>query len=274
MEKVQPVTVKPNIPLFGLKDKYSKYPGNRVMQIENLDISGWDDLSKGEKTVDGLQINGNGFAYVKNVVIDRDGRDQFLADELASVVGGADVIFHNCRFVGNGKGYLQGTGDDNFGELLKGQRVVFNRCIFENCSRRNPFIQVGQGYLINCLIKNWGRNFHEKSHGIRAGRFGQVTAVNCIFEQESFLTCIRRWHTLRDIFWQQFTSLRGMPGFMRGAYADPGGHVQVVNCHKNRWWIYLQNRTGKMDQDDVQLLKHQLEQEVPVSGEPDVTIEN
>lgn len=258
-----PLKVNPAVLQFGRTNKYSMYPGKSCMDISNLNISGWDDLSVDEKSLDGLQINGNGFVYVKNVVIDRDGRDPRLADELASVVNGGDVIFYNCRFKGSCKGYLQGTGDDNLGELLKGQRVMFNRCIFENNSRRNPFIQVGQGYLINCLIKNWGRNFHEKSHGIRAGSWGQVIAVNCIFEQESFLTCIKRWHTLRDIFWQQFDGLIGIPGFMRGAYADPGGHVQCVNCHKNRWWIHLENTFGKMDTTTMQLLKHQLEQEVP-----------
>lgn len=258
MANDDPIKVNLEAVQFGRKNKYSAYPGKRYIEIKDKVVLDWNDPSPEEASTDGIHISGNGFGYVKNLIISREGMDPYLADELASVVEGGDVIFHNCYFSGSGKGYLQGSGDSNYADLLKGQRVVFSECIFENCSRRNPFVQIGQGYLINCWIKNWGRNFHEKSFGIRAGKYGQVMAVNCIFEQEKFLTCLKRGTTLKDTFKQYFLPLFGVPGFMRGAYSDFGGHVRTINCYKNRWWIHLEHREGKMDQMEMITLKQKL----------------
>lgn len=257
-EVVEPISTNLAQLQFGRENKYSVYPGKCYIEVKNKIILDWNDPSPEEAATDGIHISGNGFGYMKNLIISREGMDPKLADELASVVEGGDVIFHNCYFSGSGKGYLQGSGDSNMADLLKGQRVIFSECIFENCSRRNPFVQIGQGYLINCWIKNWGRNFHEKSFGIRAGKLGQVMAVNCIFEQESFFTCLKRGHLLEDIFGQYLFPLPGMPGFMRGAYADNGGHVKCVNCYKNRPWIYLENSTGKMSYTEMFNLKAKL----------------
>lgn len=258
MTNDDPIKVNLEAVQFGRKNKYSAYPGKRYIEIKDKVVLDWNDPSPAEASTDGIHISGNGFGYVKNLIISREGMDPYLADELASVVEGGDVIFHNCYFSGSGKGYLQGSGDSNYADLLKGQRVVFSECIFENCSRRNPFVQIGQGYLINCWIKNWGRNFHEKSFGIRAGKYGQVMAVNCIFEQEGFLTCLKRGNLLKDTFKQYLLPLFGVPGFMRGAYSDIGGHVRTINCYKNRWWVHLEHREGKMDKLEMLTLKQKL----------------
>lgn len=249
----EPISVVVEIPTG---EKYQK--ANPTNNVEQLQISNWN----GDYT-DGIHLNGNDFFKISNCVIGRPGKDPASADELISGVNGADIIFYRCRFRDNGKGYLQGSGDNNSNELLAGQRSIFYECIFENNSRRNPFIQVGQGYLIKCLIKNWGRSFHQKSFGARAGKYGQLTIVNSIFEQESFLTCLKRGTTFKDIIDQYPLPLPGVPGFMRGAYADWGGHVITHNCHKNRWWIYLQNRTGKLSKDEATSLKNHLESVVP-----------
>lgn len=259
MEKTQPVVLKPNHLQFGRKNKYSVYPGKCIMEYTNKEITGWDNPEQ-----DGIQIDGNGFAYIKNVVISRKGMDPKQADELASVIHGGDVIFHHCRFADNGKGYLQGTGDSDLADLLQGQRVVFSECIFENNSRRNPFVQIGQGYLIRCLIKNWGKNYHEKSFGVRAGHYGQITISDTVFLQESLSTCLGRGHLFSDIFRQYFDSWFGIPGFARGAYADKGGHIQCFNCYTNRSWIKLENhRTPPMPKVDAAMLIDHLEQSVP-----------
>lgn len=255
LQYAKPVSLSSEV-LLG--NKYNHDSLSEHNKLANLIIRNWE----GDGT-DGIQLNGNDFYMVKNCVIHRNGSDPTSADESASGINGADVIFYRCRFRDNGKGYLQGTGETNDFDLLLGQRAIFYECIFENNSRRNPFIQVGQGYLIRCLVKNWGKCFHEKSFGARAGSCGQLLVVDSIFEQENFLTCLKRFHTLKDTFGQYLWPLFGVPGFMRGAYADIGGHVITRNCYKNRWWIYLQNRQGKMSYNKMFSLKTHLETNVP-----------
>ena len=233
------------------------YANNRVV-IKNKLISGWDDENQ-----DGIQVVGNGKVHIRNSVFDREGHDPSLADELVSGVDGADIVFYRCRFKNNGKGYLQGSGDSNDYDLAHIQRALFYECIFENCSRRSPFIQVGQGYMSRCWVRNWGQCFETKSYGSRAGDWGQLMISNTVFEQESFLTCLKRGRTLRDVFCQYLRPLFGIPGFMRGAYADVDGQIFTHNCYKNRWWIYLQNRHGVMSKGDALLLMAHLESVVP-----------
>lgn len=239
-----------------INDKYRR--SNNVTIIKEKLINGWDDPS-----VDGIQLVGSGLAHVRHCVVTRTGYNPVQADELASAVDGADVVFYRCRFMDNGKGYLQGTGDTPNRDLQKIQRSVFYECIFDGNSRRNPFIQIGQGYMSRCLIRNWGQRFHLKSFGARAGNWGQLLISNCIFEQESFLSCLKRGHLFWDTFGHYLFPLPGMPGFMRGAYAEGHGSVLTHECYKNRWWIYLQNRMGDMSKGNAMLLKAHLDEVVP-----------
>ncbi len=248
--------VNPHAHIHG---KYSTNPKSIYAEFTNFKIRHFEG-----KDTDGVTLKGPGFSYIQNAVIDREGCNPATADELISNIHGGDVIFYRCRFRDNGKGYLQGSGDATPAELLSGQRSIFYECIFDSNSRRNPFIQVGQGYMIRCLVKDWGMNFHEKSYGCRAGSYGQLMVINSVFMQPTLKDCLRRWHFLRDTFCQMYLwHHKFRPGFALGAFADPGGHVMCYNCYANRPWIYLENHRDPMDMNEALLLVDELEVNVP-----------
>lgn len=152
-------------------------------------------------------------------------------------------------------------GDDEKNDYSS-LKTLFYECIFENNSRRNPFIQYGQSRLYKCLIKNWGipETFFIKSHGLRAGKHAQVMATDCLFIQKGFFECLNKY-TITDIFHQDFPIL---PGFMKAAYANYGGQIKLYNCYKNRWWLYTKNHIGKyMNKNEAIELEKYLEKIVP-----------
>lgn len=240
-------------------DQYKSPKSEHV--IKDKDISNWE-IPEG----DGICIVGARRVHVANSVISRTGLDPKTADELASAVKGADVIWYRCRFKDNGKGVLIGSGDTDLSDLLSGQRSLFYECIFEGNSRRNPFVQIGQGYLINCLVRNWGRpeTFHEKSFGVRAGAKAQVTVTNTVFIQDDLWSCLTRGNLFADIFHQYFWPFWYGPGFRRAAYADLGGHIQCYHCYKNRPWLKIENhRDDYMTENEAIELMIHLESNVP-----------
>lgn len=211
-------------------------------------------------SVDGFHLEGTGSAYVERLYVSRHGQQPDLADESASIVNGVDVIFVDCVFTDNGKGFLQGSGDTNLLDLCKGQRSLFYHCYFKNNSRRCPYINAGQCYILNCVVENWGisSTFHEKSFGIRAGKYAQVTVANTAFFQEDLRTCLRRGTFLKDTFGQYFLPFIG-PGFRRAAFADMGGSIQCTNCYTNRNWLYLENHYGPtMPEEEALRLREEL----------------
>ena len=206
--------------------------------IENETFSDWSNSS-----IDGLKIDGefdeNLTVHVNNCTFTRENLDPAEADELCSVICGGKAYFNNCVFKCSGKGVLIGTGSDN--ELDKDTIYVeFHNCIFEDLSRRHPYVNAGTVKLFNCTIKNWGKDqyFHEKSAGVRGGSDAKIELYNCKFEQESFWTCFRRKNKWKDIFNQYLFPFLYF-GFMRGAYAEKGGKIKIENCTKNHWWIIL-----------------------------------
>lgn len=214
-------------------------------------------------TTDGLQLNGNLCGIAEHVRIDNSSLASDAGDECASIVNGADFLFVNCLFSNNGKGVLQGSGDSNIADIRNGTRSIFYNCVFLNNSRRNPFIQSGNSLIIECLIANWGRSFHEKSFGIRAGKNAQVTVIDSVFVQDSLGECIKRGHTLKDTFGHYFWPFWIGPGFRRAAYADWGGQIVCYNCYKNRNWLYLKNHRGKyMDKDEASAIVNKLKNKV------------
>ena len=201
--------------------------------IQDKKFSDWTG-----KDTDGLQISGDIDVIVENCVFDRQGEDPTNADELCSVINGARVIFRNCFFGNSGKGVLVGTGSSNDEDVKLGQSAKFEYCLFENLSRRCPYVNAGKAILKNCTIKNWGKDefFYEKSAGVRGGSHANITLIDCKFEQETFFKCITRKNAWKDLFNQYLFPFLGF-GFMRGAYAERGGKIKCVNCTKNRWWI-------------------------------------
>lgn len=223
--------------------------------IKDVSIGNW----AGDQN-DGICIVGKRRVHVSNSVIYRTGMNPKDADELASAVQGADVIWYRCRFKDNGKGVLVGSGDTDLEDLITGQRSLFYECVFEGNSRRNPFVQIGQGYMINCLVRNWGRpnTFHEKSFGARAGSKAQLIISNTVFIQDDLTTCLTRGNFFSDIFNQYFWPFWYGPGFRRAAYADWGGHIQCYHCYKNHRWLKIENHRGKYmtDQAASKLIEH------------------
>ena len=207
--------------------------------ISNQIFTDWNNPNE-----DGLRIDGKAggvYVEVRDCIFERTNLDSTQADELASVISGAKAVFHWCVFRDSGKGVLIGKGSEN--ETDKDTiEVEFDHCVFENLSRRCPYVNAGKVVMRNCTIKNWGRDkyFYLKSAGVRAGSHADITLINCHFEQDSFWTCLTRRNAWRDLFNQYLFPFLGF-GFMRGAYAEKGGKVRFQNCTKNRWWIILKS---------------------------------
>jgi len=238
-------------------DCHYQNPG-RLLCIENAYVTNIDN----EK--DGIRIEGQNSALVNKLYVDGILSDHKEVDELGSIVRGADVVFINCVFSRNGKGFLQGSGDSDILDCRKGQRTVFYKCYFKYNSRRNPFIQSGQSFIKKCVIEGWGHPayFDEKSYGIRVGKYGQATVTDSVFIQYDLRSCLTRGNLLKDIFNQYFLPFFWLsPGFRNAAYADHGGQIAMYNCYKNRNWLYLENHRGPyMIKEDADLLIKELKE--------------
>ena len=246
-------------------DNHYQY-NNKSLFIENAYITVMN------KDVDALQINGQNSVLIKNYYADAIIQDPTYGDELASAVNGADVIFYNCVFSRNGKGFLQGSGDSDILDCRKGQKTVFYKCYFKNNSRRNPFIQSGQSFIKKCVIENWGHPayFDEKSYGIRVGKYAQAMIVDTVFIQDTLGKCLTRGNLLKDIFNQYFLPFCWLsPGFRNAAYADVGGQIAMYNCYRNRRWLYFENHRGPYMTKDYadQLINEMKELEKTLSNQ-------
>lgn len=237
------------------------------VEVHNCRFSGMEG-----ECVDGATLGGYGTNiknlrsyWIENCSFTQKGLSPTQCDELASLIYGARAVFYRCRFSFNGKGVLVGSGDTDAYDLFA-THVLFHQCIFEGCSRRNPFIQVGQGVVSECLIKNWGIDdtFHVKSFGIRAGSKAQVIVRNCVFEQESLFSCASRKNAFSDMTNHYLFPIFAGPGFRRAAYADLGGSIKCYHCYKNRPWLYVQNHCGPwMSEVEAQSLSVYLDRVVP-----------
>lgn len=221
---------------------------------------------------DGIHIEGQNTAIVNKLYVDGIMSDHEAVDELGSIVNGADVIFYNCVFSRNGKGFLQGSGDSDILDCRKGQKTVFYKCYFKNNSRRNPFIQSGQSFIKKCVIENWGHPayFDEKSYGIRIGKYAQAMIVDTVFIQDTLGKCLTRGNLLKDIFNQYFLPFCWLsPGFRNAAYADVGGQIVMYNCYRNRRWLYFENHRGPYMTEDYadQLINEMKELEKTLSNQ-------
>lgn len=225
-----------------------------------------------EKDIDGLRVNNDVenqckqlaprsypkvIVEIKNSLFTNYGHPGDFADELASVVRGATAKFTDCSFENNGKAVLLSTGDkiDTPGDK-EHLTAFFTNCVFWRCSRRSILAQYNfYAEMNNCLVENWGYNFHEKSFGARSGKNGKLSVKNSLFYQEDFLTCIFRdvlhGSLLGDMFRNSFP---WHPGFMRAGTTDNGGSMLWQNNYCNRWWLTHPSGRQKMsasDADDV-----------------------
>lgn len=189
--------------------------------------------------------------------------DQY--DEIISAINGPTINIYKSTFTGVGKVILCGNGDYPYSEE-KTLNVNIKNCVFNKCSRRIPFFRYGTLYMDNCTFIDWGHTLYLKSAGIRLSSNAKGIISNCDFYmtkmiQSTFLNFIKDWmHQFtfemyfttdelpnKNIFQKVFAIFRHpirtliniLPGACKGIVCENTSKVKVVNCKKNRWWIYL-----------------------------------
>lgn len=194
------------------------------------------------------------------------------ADEAISVIWGAKAKITNTYIKNWGKALLIGNGDAPE-EIDKDIHVELDHCIFDGCSRRHPYIQYGTVVMKNCLIRNWGQYFHEKSHGIKVSTNSKLYIENCVFWQDNFFkTNLKNF--LADCYNQvlDFGSILDLfkPGVTRAIYSEDGGEVRYLkHCYKNKWWMSFggYSNLNPMTHYEALMLIEELIKTVPQSAE-------
>lgn len=240
------------------------------MLLENLYINN-TYLQRDGAWSGGLELFDGRQHSLRNCLIDLSEADLAKMDEALSFSWGCFGEVENCVIRGAGKLVLLGSGDADKLAVEKGTEVFFKNCIFENFSRRAPEVQDGmRAILKNCLIRNWGHadRFSVRSFGGWAHTPGSfIYAENVIFRQEKFFAG-RFWQDLIGHVGQAVndSGLRGLlgreawlPGVCRGLVATCKGHVRARHCHKNRWWIAIENHTEPMSDAEARELENNLE---------------
>ena len=193
------------------------------------------------------------------------------ADEGISTLWGANATIKNTYIKNWGKGMLLGNGDAP--ESIDGNTVVtIENCVFDGNGRRNPYIQYATVHMKNCIIKNWGKTFFLKSHGVRVSTNAKLYMENCIFIMDKFVQTNFK-NFFKDCC-KQVLSPTGIlnffyPGAMRGVYTEFGGKILLMdNCYKNKWWISLAGKNkNPMSRTDACILYDAIMQSVPKSPE-------
>lgn len=182
--------------------------------------------------------------FVDHCYFDNTGVDPKLADEALSVIWGGKARIQNCYFKNWGKAMIIGNGDDPI-DIAKDIYVEIENCVFDGCSRRNPYIRGATVHMKNCLIKNWGHTFFDKSFGVRVDREGSLYISDCVFIQDHFI------HTnllnfFKDCYGQIMDKSQLLnifkPGCTRGLFTESYGSIIFIDSiYKNRWWISIEN---------------------------------
>jgi len=222
---------------FEIDGLYLKEP-TKVVGCKFFNIHGFNHHA--------MELHGDGTKHnepqyiIEDCVIDNRGikPSEEAYDEGVAVLNSAYVIFNRVRFKNLGKSCLVGNGD--YPETDKNLYVIFNECIFENCGRRNPYIQFGSAILNNCLIKNWGDPdyFYKKSFGVRVGPKAMCIINDTVFWQDKFWPGFKNFVT--DITSQYDPIL--LPGNFRAAYAENGGILTLSNCYRNSKLLYFDGK--------------------------------
>lgn len=181
---------------------------------------------------------------VSHCYFDNTGVDPKLADEAISVIWGGKARIQNCYFKNWGKAILIGNNDEPL-DIAKDIYVEIENCVFDGCGRRTPYIQGATVHMKNCIIKNWGKTFFDKSFGVRVDREGLLTIENCVFIQDKFIQT-DMFNFIKDCFGQVTDKSKILnvfkPGVTRGLYTENGGRISYINSvYKNKWWISIAN---------------------------------
>lgn len=212
---------------------------------------------------DMIQIHGPGVKVkISDCIFDQTGVDPNKYDEAVSLVHSAHAELTRCVFRNISKTILAGNGDFTYDED-KDTYLYLNNCLFDGCSRRNPYVRYGTLIIKNCVFKNWGRTFWVKSNCVRIGYKCKACISNCKFEmdkliQTNFKNFILDWvhqivgdmfgiadedkHYTRKLivncfkhpikFFKMF-----IPGAMKAISCEYGATAEITNCTKNHWWM-------------------------------------
>lgn len=205
---------------------------------------------------DGLGMSREGVHFVvKDTIVDLSDHHLDDIDEAGSVTWGSSAYLEKCEFIGAGKLFLCGSGDDHKKDVEKDKTVIFVNCRFKNFSRRGVEVQSGMKVIMyDCTIEGWGEpsRFTVNSYAAKAHHGGRLICHNCQFVQHSFWKGWKQmlvdfghtfWQSvfIDDPFFGLFKLRTWIPGVCQGLIAGKNGSVAAYNCRKNRWWIYIQN---------------------------------
>lgn len=239
------------------------------MNINNKIITTPSELGN-----DGLAIKDGTHWTISNCIVDM--KDYYTdlneVDEAVGIVHGSSAKFDHCIIRNTGKLVLCGSGDKKFNNIEKNKRVSFSYCLFENFGRRGPEVQSGMDVeLNNCVIRNWNdpNYFNIRSFGSWVHHNSTLIIKNSVFIQNKFMPSFSLF--IKDLInhigqaWNDekifgLLKLKSyIPGVCRGALSTCNGSITVLNCYKNKWWIYLENSEGYMSKYDAELLISKLE---------------
>lgn len=221
---------------------------------------------QGVKVDQEYQLSGNGDGIIawdgkihaiKGCIVSFKSIPKDKQDEMLSVTYGSDATLTDIQLMHGNKALMFGSGDPDVADKEAKARVDGKWISIRNFGRRGPEVQAGYTAVIrDSTISNWGvkDQFDVRSFAGWAHHGSDLTFINCRFEQTSFLQS-GLWNFIKDWFnhigqavnyswWNLLSWKTYLPGVCRGAIATDGGKVKCINCTKNRWWIYLENRSN------------------------------
>lgn len=186
-------------------------------------------------------------------------------DEAIDLIHSAKLEIYNTAFINIGKTILAGNGD--FTEAEDKQTSLYlENCIFDGCSRRNPYLRYGSLEIESCIFKNWGKTFYLKTQAIRLGENCRAKIKNSKFIMDNFIqTSIKNFfsdwihqftgdmfgldpattkhYLLKLIFNSIIHPIKfikmSLPGPCKGIICEHGATTEIINCSKNHWWIFF-----------------------------------
>lgn len=233
----------------------------------------YDFFEHEDGTIDYTPHERNDKYFLDHCYFDNTGIDPTLADEAVSVIWGAKARIQNCYFKNWGKALLIGNRDEPL-DIAKDIYVEIENCVFDGCSRRNPYIQGASVHMKNCIIKNWGRTFFDKSFGIRVDREGSLTLENCIFIQDKFIQT--NWKNFFKDCYNQVMNIKQIfnifkPGCTRGLFTENGGIIKNMSgIYTNKWWISIEDEYRDiipLSTYEAKMLMNSILDKVPTSKE-------
>lgn len=218
-------------------------------------------ITEPDSSGDGIRLFGeNNPNHFSRSCIDFSDKPCSELDENISTINGCIAFVSDCVFSGGIKLALNGNGD--FPERDRFGYVKYENCIFKEFGRRGPEAQDGVRVILeNCIICNWGieDRFDVRSFAGWAHSNANIIFKNCVFLQEIFFqSSLKNFfidlgnHIGNDVNDKDFTWKTLLPGVCKGSYSSDGGFSCCIDCYKNKWWIYLENRINKMSKNKAE----------------------